>query len=293
MSKIREELFISDFHRLFKKNGLSIEVIESFQKIIYEFYRIHKRKFPFREKISPYNVLVSEIMLQQTQTGRVSEKFRNFIEKFPDFISLSQASVEDILKEWKGLGYNRRALALKRIAEIIINEYNGKLPDSVDTLKKLPQIGNNTASSIIAFAFNKPTIFIETNIRTVFIYFFFPYKEKVKDKDILSIVQETIDKSNPRKWYYALMDYGVMLKKTHPELKKRSAHYRKQAPFRGSNRQIRGKLIEILIKEGSIEISKIQQKLKVINPDRIKKVLDQLKKEGFIDIKERTVKFTK
>ncbi|MFX1419882.1 MAG: A/G-specific adenine glycosylase [Promethearchaeota archaeon] len=293
MSKISEELFINDFQRKFKKNGLSSEVIDLFQKIIYKFYKTHQRKFPFREKITPYNVLVSEIMLQQTQTGRVSEKFINFTKKFRDFFSLSLASVEEVLKEWKGLGYNRRAIALKKIAEIVINEYNGKLPDSIDELKKLPQIGVNTASSIIAFAFNKPTTFIETNIRRVYIYFFFAYEKRVKDKEILPIIQKTIDNNNPRKWYYAIMDYGTMLKKTHPELRTRSAHYRKQAPFKGSIRQIRGKLLEILIKEGPTEISKIQQILKVYNDDRFIIILDQLKKEGFIDINENLITFAK
>ncbi len=293
MFKISEELFITDFHRLLKENGLIPEVIKLFQKIIYEYYKNHKRKFPFRENITPYNVLVSEIMLQQTQTGRVSEKFLKFIAKFPDFLSLSKASLEQILKEWKGLGYNRRAIALKKIAEIVINDYNGKLPESIEELKLFPQIGHNTASSILTFAFNKPMVFIETNIRRVYIYFFFPNRSKVNDKEIMSIVKKTVDKNNPRKWYYALMDYGVMLKKIHPELNKRSAHYRKQAPFKGSSRQIRGELLEMLIKNRTIGLSKIQKLFKVNDRKRIKNILNQLQKEGFIEIKENSVKLAK
>ena len=293
MFKISEELFITDFHRLLKENGLIPEVIKLFQKIIYEYYKNHKRKFPFRENITPYNVLVSEIMLQQTQTGRVSEKFLRFIAKFPDFLSLSKASLEQILKEWKGLGYNRRAIALKKIAEIVINDYNGKLPESIEELKLFPQIGHNTASSILTFAFNKPMVFIETNIRRVYIYFFFPNRSKVNDKEIMSIVKKTVDKNNPRKWYYALMDYGVMLKKIHPELNKRSAHYRKQAPFKGSSRQIRGELLEMLIKNRTIGLSKIQKLFKVNDRKRIKNILNQLQKEGFIEIKENSVKLAK
>ena len=293
MFKISEELFITDFHRLLKENGLIPEVIKLFQKIIYEYYKNHKRKFPFRENITPYNVLVSEIMLQQTQTGRVSEKFLKFIAKFPDFLSLSKASLEQILKEWKGLGYNRRAIALKKIAEIVINDYNSKLPESIEELKLFPQIGHNTASSILTFAFNKPMVFIETNIRRVYIYFFFPNRSKVDDKEIMSIVKKTVDKNNPRKWYYALMDYGVMLKKIHPELNKRSAHYRKQAPFKGSSRQIRGELLEMLIKNRTIGLSKIQKLFKVNDRKRIKNILNQLQKEGFIEIKENSVKLAK
>ncbi|MFX0104658.1 MAG: A/G-specific adenine glycosylase [Candidatus Hodarchaeota archaeon] len=276
-----------------KENGLTSDIIKLFQKIIYEYYKNHKRKFPFRENFTPYRVLISEIMLQQTQAARVSGKFVKFITKFPDFLSLSKASLEQILKEWKGLGYNRRAIALKKIAEIIINKFNGKLPKSVEELKVFPQIGHNTASSIITFAFNKPTVFIETNIRRVFIYFFFPNKKNVKDKEILPIIKKTVDKTSSRDWYYALMDYGVMLKKTHPELSNKSAHYRKQAPFRGSTRQIRGLLLEMLINDSIIKIAEIQKKLKINDSIKIMKILNQLQKEGFIEIREDTIKFIK
>jgi len=291
--KIREELFISDFHRLFKKSGLSSEVIDLFQKMIYDYYKNHKRKFPFRENITPYNVLVSEIMLQQTQTRRVSEKYLKFKKKFPDFLSLSIASLEDVLKEWKGLGYNRRAIALKTIADTVIKDFEGKLPDSIDILKSFPQIGHNTASSIITFAFNKSTAFIETNIRRVYIYFFFPNKSKIDDKEILPIVKKSVDNVNPREWYYALMDYGVMLKKAHPELNKKSTHYRKQAPFKGSTRQIRGKILELLIQQGKMEIKNIQSAFDSNEQKEIKNTLNQLEKEGFIEITDDTINIKK
>ena len=293
MMKTSKELFITDFHRDFKENGLTSRIIKSFQKIIYEYYKNHKRRFPFRENITPYNVLVSEIMLQQTQTGRVSEKFLKFTEKFPDFLSLSKASFEEIFKIWKGLGYNRRAIALKNIAEIVIKDFNGKLPDSIETLKSFPQIGHNTASSIITFAFNKPMVFIETNVRRVYIYFFFPNMSKVNDKDILPIVKKTVDKNNPREWYYALMDYGVMLKKIHPELSKKSAHYRKQSPFKGSKRQIRGTLLEMVIRDGIIKISKIEKSMRKNESVKIRSILYQLQKEGFIEIDGDSVKLSK
>ena len=148
-------MLISEFYKLYNETGLSKEVISQFRSIIFSFSKQHRRDFPFRQNITPYNVLVSEIMLQQTQTGRVSEKFLNFVEKFPDFLSLSKAPLENILKSWQGLGYNRRAIALKKISEIVINDYQGKLPDSTEILKSFPQIGDNTASSIVTFAFNK------------------------------------------------------------------------------------------------------------------------------------------
>jgi A/G-specific adenine glycosylase len=162
-----------------------------------------------------------------------------------------------------------------------VNEYGGKLPESIEILKSFPQIGHNTAASIYTFAFNKPAVFIETNIRRVYLYFFFPAKNNVVDKDVLPLIELTIDASNPRLWYYALMDYGVMLKKNHPELNKKSAHYRKQAPFEGSNRSLRGEILKLLIELKSIEEIQLIQMLK-FKREKISNALSQLEKEGFI-----------
>ena len=221
------------------------------------------------------------MMLQQTQTNRVSEKFQEFIQKFPDFSSLDNAPLNEILKLWQGLGYNRRAVALKKIAENVVNEFDGILPADVEILKSFPQIGHNTASSIVAFAFNLPTFFIEVNIRRVFIYFFFPGRTLVNDKDIMPLVRKTLEPANVRNWYYALMDYGVMLKKTHPELTKRSAHYRKQSKFKGSNRELRGKVLKLLVDRKLLTVAEI---LKYLNsePKKVELILNQLAEEGFI-----------
>lgn len=220
-------------------------------------------------------------MLQQTQTNRVAEKFLEFIKKFPNFNELANAQTNEILEVWQGLGYNRRAIALKKIAEMIIDNYDGKLPEDINILKSFPQIGHNTASSIIAFAFNRPTHFVETNIRRVYIYFFFQDKKSVSDKEILELVKKTLDLSNPREWYYALMDYGVMLKKSHPELNRKSTHYRKQPSFKGSNREIRGKVLKVILKEKTIKETEL---FKIVNrdPHKIRDILTALKNEGFI-----------
>ena len=220
-------------------------------------------------------------MLQQTQTSRVSDKFQEFTEEFSGFKSLSNAPLDEILKLWQGLGYNRRAIALKKIAEKVINDFDGILPADVEILKTFPQIGHNTASSIVAFAFNMPTFFVEVNIRRVFIYFFFPGKALVNDKDIMPLVRKTLDSSNVRKWYYALMDYGVMLKKTHPELTKRSAHYRKQSKFKGSNRELRGMILKMVIDSKLLTEAEIRENLNS-ETKRVKSVLNQLIEEDFI-----------
>jgi A/G-specific adenine glycosylase len=277
-----KSILITEFYSLYKSQGLTSGVVKIFQDIIYNYYNNKGRKFPFRQDITPYNVLVSEMMLQQTQTGRVAEKFIAFTERFPDFETLSNSTTEEILKSWQGLGYNRRALALKEIARKIVNEYGGKLPNDIQTLKSFPQIGHNTASSIVAFAYNIPTYFIETNIRRVYIYFFFYDKKSVKDKEIMPIVHKTLDISNVRHWYYALMDYGVMLKKTHPELNKRSAHYRKQSQFKGSTRETRGKILKLLMEKKSLRETEIIKILKE-DSEKIKKILKTLTKEGFLN----------
>ncbi|MFX0071467.1 MAG: helix-turn-helix domain-containing protein [Candidatus Hermodarchaeota archaeon] len=281
-------MLINDFHNLYIKQGLDSKITRLFQEIIYSYYKQHGRNFPFRKNITPYYVLVSELMLQQTQTGIVTEKFQKFIKKFPDFKTLAEAPNSEVLKAWQGLGYNRRAIALKKISKMIIKDYDGKLPQSIEILKSFPQIGYNTACSIYTFTYNKPSNFIETNIRRVYIYFFFPKKRDIKDKEILPLVDKTMDKSNPRKWFYALMDYGVMLKKTYPDLNKRSAHYRKQKPFKGSNREIRGKILKLLLENSKLNIQELKKELK-IEQKKLQLILKQLEKEGFVQLIKNSV----
>lgn len=211
---------------------------------------------PWRDDPSPYHVVVSEIMLQQTQVSRVLVKFPSFIKRFPNWKALAKASTAEVLREWSGLGYNRRALYLKRIAEQITT--NGKtnrianaekLPRTYDELRKLPGIGPNTAGSILAFAYNIPRPFIETNIRSVYIHFFFKdTKKKVSDAELLPLIEKTLDQKNPREWYWALMDYGSYLKSQIPNPSRRSAHHVKQSPFAGSNRELRSKILRRVMK---------------------------------------------
>lgn len=220
--------------------------IAAFQKNILDYYREHKRDLPWRGIKNPYYILVSEIMLQQTQVDRVLKKYPEFIRAFPDIAALAKASLRDVVGVWQGMGYNRRALYLKRIAEILIKEYAGIVPRSPALLEKLPGIGYATARSIAAFAFNDPVVFIETNIRSVFINAFFPGKKTVDDADIMLLAEKALDLGNAREWYSALMDYGSMLKKIIGNPNRRSAQYTRQAPFKGSRRELRGKIVKVL-----------------------------------------------
>lgn len=262
-------------------DGLTPEAIAAFQEVIYHHYRQHARQFPWRRTDNPYHILVSEIMLQQTQTDRVLEKYEPFLRAFPDFPSLAKAPLKEVLKIWQGLGYNRRALALKKIAQRVAAEFHGNLPSRVEVLMTFPGIGRTTSSAVVTFAFNKPTVFIETNIRRVFIHFFFQNQANIKDSEILPVVEKTLDTSKPREWYYALMDYGAILTNKHGNPNRRSAHYRKQGRFQDSNRQIRGMILKALIKESPISEAELVQRLK-FSPARVKPNLIQLQKEGFI-----------
>jgi A/G-specific adenine glycosylase len=261
--------------------GLSRNVIRKFQKIILHHYEKHARAFPWRQTHDPYQIFVSEIMLQQTPVDRVMEKYKKFIFLFPDVFSLARAPLEKVLKAWLGLGYNRRAIALKKTAELVVKKFKGKLPESEKELLTLPGVGKYTAAAISVFACNRPVVLLETNVRTVFIHFFFEDKTEVKDSEIIPLVQTTLDTTNPRRWYNALMDYGVMLKKTLPNPGRKSAHYTRQSRFEGSDRQIRGAILRALA-AGKARSEQAVIQLVGSDPDRIKKIVLQLQEEGFV-----------
>lgn len=228
------------------KELLSAQEVNFFKQKIWDYFRDSGRTFVWRDTDNPYHVVVSEIMLQQTQTYRVDGKFQQFVKQFPSFAHLANAPLQQILLCWQGLGYNRRALALQKIAQIIVNDYQETLPNDPNILINFPGIGPATASSICAFAFNKPVFFIETNIRSVYLHHFFPNQSNIDDKQILPLIEVTLDRQNPRHWYYALMDYGVMLKKKLPNPSRRSKHHHKQSKFEGSDRQVRGAILKLL-----------------------------------------------
>jgi A/G-specific adenine glycosylase len=255
--------------------------ISKFRTVIYQHYGKEGRTLPWRKTRNPYYILVSEIMLQQTQVERVIEKYQEFISLFPDIEKLDRSPLQKILTVWQGLGYNRRGLALKKIARIIMEDYRGKIPRSLEELVKLPGIGHTTASEIAAFAFNQPTVFIETNIRSVFLHYFFPERDDVSDDEILPLVAKTVDPSNPREWYYALMDYGTFLKKQYGNPSRKSTHYYKQSPFNGSNRQIRGKIVKYFTENPSGTGKQIARDLQ-IPLEKAEPNLIKLVEEGFL-----------
>lgn len=247
---------------------------------MWRFYAEEGRKFPWRETTKEYEILVSELMLQQTQTERVLKKYSPFLDVFPNYRSLAEASTTALLEMWSGLGYNRRALALREIA-VRVSAMGGRLPSDEETLLSFPMIGPATAGSLRAFVFNIPSVFIETNIRRVFIYHFFRDSEAVSDTEIVPLVASTLDSADPRNWYYALMDYGVFLKRRVPNPNKKSSHYRVQAPFEGSNRQLRGEILRLLLAGKGCTYKEL---LESTSAERLplETCLEGLEKDGFI-----------
>ena len=255
--------------------------IRRFRKTILDHYRREGRHdLPWRQTGDPYHTLVSEFMLQQTQVPRVIAKYTGFVERFPDFEALAAAPLAAVLRAWSGLGYNRRAQYLKRTAEIVVERYGGELPDEVAALESLPGIGPATARAVAAFAFGRAHPFIETNIRSVYLHYFFENEERVPDSALMPLVEQTLPRRNAREWYNALMDYGVMLKARHRNPSRRSAHHAPQSRFEGSNRQVRGAVIRALAAGAMTE--RELKKLTGFTLARLRAALKQLEREGMV-----------
>ncbi|MDR0540529.1 MAG: A/G-specific adenine glycosylase [Spirochaetaceae bacterium] len=234
--------------------------IERFCAEVYSFYQKHGRKtLPWRLNTKPWGVLVSEFMLQQTQIDRVIPYWQRWLERWPLPEDLCGAPLEDALCEWNGLGYNRRGRALWECASRICGEYGGKVPKNPSELIGLPGIGPYSAGAIACFAYNVPSVFIETNIRAAVLHFFFAGVEDVRDEEIAGVLDKALNRENPRLWYWALMDYGAYIKKITPNPNRRSAHYARQSPFEGSFRQRRSLVLRMLLDKGPADAARLQR----------------------------------
>lgn len=265
----------------YRAEGMSRVVAGRFRRLVYAYFREHGRTLPWREAATPWQVLVSEVMLQQTQVERVIPKYRAFLERFPDAAALAAAPTADLLTAWQGLGYNRRALALQKAAAQVVTDFDGTLPATPQLLQRLPGIGPYTAGAVAAFAFNRPTVFLETNIRAVLLHLFFDDRQEVPDRELLPLLEASLDRQQPCRWYNALMDYGSDLKRRFPNPSRRSRHHAVQGRFEGSNRQLRGALVRLLLAEPLSTVTALCAKL-AAEPVRVQPILDALLREGFV-----------
>ncbi len=255
---------------------LSNRKIEEFRSAVWKHYDTHARRdLPWRKTTDPYKILVSEIMLQQTQVARVIEKYREFLKEFPTVFVLAQAPLSDVLRAWSGLGYNRRAKYLHDAAKAIALEYKGSIKDAT-AAKKLPGIGPYTKAAVRVFAWNEPHTLIETNVRAAYIHHFFQNSEAVYDKDIVPLIEAAAAGEDPREWHWALMDYGSHLKKLHRNPSRKSKSYVRQSKFEGSVRQVRGAILRALHEGKPLKELLYDQK-------RIKAALESLVQDGLIE----------
>ena len=265
----------------YDRQGMSAVVVSRFQRLVYAYAAEQGRDLPWRRAADPWQVLVSEVMLQQTQVERVIPKYTAFMERFPGPVALAAVPIPELLAGWQGLGYNRRALSLQRAAQQVVTQWDGRLPDDPLLLQQLPGVGPYTAGAIAAFAFNRPTIFLETNIRAVLLHLFCGDRHGVPDKELLSLVAQVLDHDRPRDWYNALMDYGSDLKRRFPNPSRRSRHHSVQSRFEGSDRQVRGALLRLLLNTDGLTVAAIRQTLEV-EPDRLQRIMAGMVREGFL-----------
>ena len=272
------------------------------------------RDLPWRRTRDPYAIWLSEVMLQQTQVPRVLTRWQEWLERFPSVEALAAADTADVLAAWQGMGYNRRALALKSAAETVVREHDGVFPRDAAALRALPGIGPATAQGIRAFAFDLPGVYLETNVRTVLLHHFFPDVPGVPDRELTPLAEATCpaspdggsdenvpyavpqdERDTPRSWYYALLDYGAYLKKTIPNPSRRSSTYTRQSRFEGSRRQKRAHIVRMLLDArasgaGALSLDEVRAGLdefelgagrERVGESDVVSILDDLVREGF------------
>jgi A/G-specific adenine glycosylase len=275
----------------FAERVLNSNKILEFRSLVWKFYETSGRhELPWRKTHNPYRILVSEVMLQQTQVDRVIPFYQNFLKKFPTIRVLAMAPLSEVLIAWQGLGYNRRAKMLHLAAKEVVDNHKGKFPKSVEELELLPGIGPYTARAVAAFAYNQDVVFIETNLRTVITHHFFKDSEQVSDKEILEVIAHVFPTPTPtrgaREWYAALMDYGSYLKRSGVRINAKSKTYTKQSKFTGSDREARGAILKELAK-GSQSKERLLGLLGDSRTVQLEKQIGKLIRESLIEKRGR------
>lgn len=265
--------------------------LEAFVAYVWDKGREHERAgLPWRHIDDAYGVWVSEVMLQQTQVSRVLDYWPRWMKRYPTLDALASAAASDVLESWQGLGYNRRALAMKKAADYCSQHCEGALPLTFDGLVQLPGIGPATAAGIVAFAYQRPAVYLETNVRAVYLHHFFAGQDQVPDARIAPLVEQTCSAEDPRGWYYSLLDYGHYLKKTASNPTRRSASYTRQSKFEGSWRQKRSMLVREVLGSPGLGVQEARDALDAhersagrdtLDADDFERLVTELEAEGF------------
>ncbi len=277
-------------------------VAGAFRRTVYAHYQTERRDLPWRRTTDPYAILVSELMLQQTQVERVLHHYQPFLDAFPTTARLAAAPLAEVLSSWSGLGYNRRAVALQRAADLVERDHGGRIPRDRDDLLRLPGVGPATSGAVLAFAFGVPVVFVETNIRRACLAELTARSllpaaaedQPIRDALLVPLLERALDRDDPRNWYYALMDYGAALGRAarrrgaaaNPNLA--SADYRRQSRFAGSARQLRGAIVRALVESGAAATAgELWRVCRGVAPAttraRAARVIDQLHDEGLLE----------
>ena len=257
------------------------ETVRSFRRVVWDHYGACGRAMPWRETRDPWRILVSEVMLQQTQVDRVLPKYQAFFERFPDAGALAQAELADVFRVWRGLGYNRRAVWLREAAKAVVHDHAGLVPRDREALVSLKGIGPATSAGVLVFAYGEPVVYLETNVRAAMLHCFFPERDEVRDAEVAEVVEATLDRADPRHWYYALMDVGSAIKRVHDNPSRKSAHHRAQGPFEGSDRQVRGRVLGSLVEATTLELPALVEETGTESA-RLETVLGDLERDGLI-----------
>ncbi len=259
--------------------------IRAFQSLIWDYYRRHARPMPWRESSNPYHIYLSEVMLQQTQVTRVLPRYLQYIKRYPTIAKVAQAPSAQLLQIWQGLGYNRRAVNMGRACRLMMAHHSGKVPQRREELLALPGVGAATAGAILVYAFGKRIPFIETNIRRLFIHFFFaehPATDSIADREIMPLIEQSLPRRKLRHWFYALTDYGARLARQRPNPNRRAQAYRQQSAFAGSHRALRGAIVRYVLQEGALSRPLLCERLPTYGRIQVERALAELAAEGMI-----------
>jgi A/G-specific adenine glycosylase len=278
--------------------------LAAFHKEVLQKGRKLYRDLPWRHTQDPYEIWISEVMLQQTQVSRVEKRWSAWLAEFPTLETLATATRAQVLNVWQGMGYNRRALALLRAARQLVDA-GASIPSEENALEVLPGIGATTAAGIRAFAFDLPSVYLDTNVRSVFLYYFFRGESKISDAILRPIVCATCPKNDtdptddPRTWYYALLDVGACLKRMIPNPSRQSASYSRQSKFDGSHRQKRAEILKIILGEPegittegiADQVNEVEECAgrPPVSTHEIQRILNELQKEDFCRFNDNDV----